>query len=52
MSLLEAKGLPIATWVVNDAYPVKWSIGAFDSMKNEIALETVEFAYSYLQRRT
>jgi hypothetical protein len=31
---------------------VKWSLAGLDAKKNEIALETLEFAYSYSARVT
>jgi len=50
VSLLDEHGLPLAAWHVANAYPVKWQAGGFDSMKNEIAVETVELAYTTLKR--
>ncbi|WP_371170311.1 phage tail protein [Aliiroseovarius sp. 2305UL8-7] len=45
VSLIDANSKVVATWLVTNAYPVKWEIGGFDAMKNELALETVELAY-------
>ncbi|WP_111429167.1 phage tail protein [Rhodobacteraceae bacterium DSL-40] len=50
VSLRDAEGDPVASWSIDRAYPVKWSVGGFDAMKNEIAVETVEFAYNMLKR--
>lgn len=50
--LLNAQSLPIAVWDAANAYPVKWTIGAFDAEENKIAVETIELAYSTLTRRT
>lgn len=50
VSLLNASAQPVRTWVFNNAYPVKWNVGDFESKKNEIAIETIEFAYTYSQR--
>jgi phage tail-like protein len=50
ISLLDETGAPIATWYADDAYPVKWTIGGFDAMKNEIAIETLEMAFTELRR--
>jgi phage tail-like protein len=50
VSLLNANAQPIRMWVFNNAYPVKWSVGDFESKKNDLAIETIEFAYTYSQR--
>jgi phage tail-like protein len=50
ISLCDADGKPVASWNVANAWPVKWQIGGFDAMKNEIAMETVELAYTTLKR--
>ena len=50
VSLCDAEGEPVASWSVDRAYPVKWSVGGFDAMKNELAIETMELAYHSLKR--
>ena len=50
VSLADAEGDPVASWSIDRAYPVKWSVGGFDAMKNELAIETMEFAYHSLKR--
>lgn len=40
----------IARWEIGNAYPVKWSVGDFDAMRNEVAIETIELAYNTAQR--
>jgi len=50
INLCNAKGLPCASWVCDRAYPVKWQVSGFDAMKNEMAIETIEFAYHSLVR--
>ena len=50
LSLLNAAGTPLATWLFLDAYPVKWSMSAFKSQENALAIETLEFAFSNFQR--
>ncbi|MCG8474437.1 MAG: phage tail protein [Cytophagales bacterium] len=37
----------LALWRVLNARPVKWSVSDFDSMKNELAIESLEFAYTH-----
>lgn len=41
---------PIRSWSIVKAYPIKWNVESFDSMKNEIALETIELVYHGLTR--
>jgi phage tail-like protein len=38
-------------WTFFNAWPVKWSLGGLDAQKNEIAMETLEFAYTYSARQ-
>jgi len=38
---------PLKTWNFVNAYPVKWSLGALNSMESAITVENIEFAYSY-----
>ena len=45
------KNQVLRAWQFNDAYPVQWSVDAFNSTKNEVAIETIAFAYSYAKRR-
>jgi len=37
-------------WNFCNAWPVKWSVAGPDAQKNTIALETLEFIYSYSTR--
>jgi len=50
VSLLDTGGSPLITWNVKDAWPVKWNVDGFKAMENKIALESLEFAYSYFTR--
>jgi phage tail-like protein len=50
VSLLDGQGNPLLVWSFANAWPVKWSVAGLDSKKNEIALETLEFSYSYCTR--
>lgn len=50
VSLLNQMRIPVASWSVGNAFPVKWSVGNFDAMKNELAIETIELAYTTLKR--
>jgi phage tail-like protein len=44
--LLDQDGAPLRLWSVRNAYPVKWSVEAFHSMRNEVAIERIELAYA------
>lgn len=50
VDLLNTENKIISSWSFTKAYPIKWSIPNFDAMKNEIALESVNFAYVTLKR--
>lgn len=50
VSLLNAKGQSSRMWVFHDAYPIKWQVEGFSAKKNEIAIETIEFAFTYSER--
>lgn len=50
VTLLGANGEPLCGWLLTDVYPVKWDIASFDSKKNEVAIETIEFAYNRINR--
>lgn len=52
VSLLNENGKPLLVWTFSNAWPVKWSLAGLDSKKNEVALETLEFSYSYSTRAT
>lgn len=49
--LLEASRKPLKSWSFTNAWPVKWSVSDLNSMNNEIAIETIEFAYNNFQSR-
>jgi len=40
---------PVAGWICQQAYPVKWAVSDLDGSKNEVVIETMELAYSRLQ---
>jgi phage tail-like protein len=48
--LLNEKGSPLAVWNFKRAWPVKWSMDAFNATENKLAIEKLEFAYSYFER--
>ena len=48
--LLDEKKVPRRAWMFANAFPVKWQVDAFNSVKNEVAIETIEFTYNYFKR--
>lgn len=50
VSLLNEEGNELAGWEFHNAYPIKWEVSDLNSMKNEIAVETIELAFSYMTR--
>jgi len=50
VKLLDEKGDPLRAWSFGQAYPVKWEVEAFSSTKNQVAIESVELAYTYSYR--
>jgi len=47
VTLLNNTDQPAMQWTFYNAYPVKWSLSAFDSMKNDFMVETIELVYTY-----
>jgi len=50
VSLLDADGNKLSSWYLSNLYPVKWQLSAMESKKNELAIETIEFAYNTITR--
>ncbi len=48
--LLGSVPVPVAGYLVFDAYPTKWDMDALNSTSNEALQETFEFAYRDIQR--
>ena len=51
VSLLDRNGKPMMTWALANAWPVKWSVAAFDASKSSVAMETIELAYTTMERK-
>lgn len=51
VNLLGENSDPLRSWLLTGAYPVKWDMVPFAANKNEIAVETMEFSYTKLQRK-
>ncbi len=50
VTLLDENHEPLESWSFINAYPVKWSVSAFNSTQNEVAVETIELSYQYFRR--
>lgn len=48
--LLNESSDPIASWKCTNAFPKKWSLSMLDSLKSELATETIELAYAGIER--
>lgn len=44
--LLNENRLPARGWFFANAYPVSWKMDPFNSTKNEVAIEEIEFSYN------
>jgi phage tail-like protein len=42
--------IPLVAWNFDRAWPVRWVTGPFDSQKNEVLTEVLEFSYSTVTR--
>ncbi|MCG8700597.1 MAG: phage tail protein [Bacteroidales bacterium] len=48
--LMDEQGSPLRGWTFSNAFPKVWEVGNFDSLKNEVAIETIELEYQFLER--
>lgn len=48
--LLNAADIPVASWLFQDAYPLKWSESDLDATQSAIVIETMELTYGRMQR--
>lgn len=39
----------VRSWMVQNAYPVKWSVSNLNAMENKIAIESVELAFEFIE---
>ena len=47
--LLNASDLPVASWLFQETYPLKWSVSDLDANQSSVAIDTMELAYARLQ---
>jgi phage tail-like protein len=48
--LLGVNRTPLVAWNIYRAWPVRWVTGPFDSQKNEVLTEVLEFSYASITR--
>jgi phage tail-like protein len=49
ISLLNEVHVPLMTWNVVNAFPVKWSVSDLNAEQSSIAIETLELQYQYFK---
>lgn len=42
---LNENDIPVSAWLLNSAYPVKWSVSDFDASANSVVIDKLELAY-------
>ena len=50
--LLGSDNQPRFSWNVSRAWPVRWDWGSLNSTRNEVMIESIEFAHSGIQRHS
>ena len=48
ITMIDRRGVRIASWKFFNGFPVKWEGPEFDATKNELAIETIEIAHEGL----
>lgn len=49
VTLLGEDGAPLAGWMFMKAYPVRWSTSDLDASNEQLAIDTIELAYTSMQ---
>lgn len=47
ISLLNDQHLPLMSWNIVNAYPIKWSVSEMNAERSELAIESIELKYQY-----
>jgi phage tail-like protein len=50
VTLLNEEGVPLVAWVFVNAWPKRWEVTGLESMRNDVAVESLEFSYNYFER--
>ncbi len=48
--LMNGDRVPVRVWMFRGAYPCSWKVDAFNSTKNEVAIETIELRHKGVYR--
>jgi len=46
LSVLSENALPINSWLISDAYPVRWSLSGLEAEQSGVLIEEMELTYS------
>ncbi|KAA3614062.1 MAG: phage tail protein [Calditrichaeota bacterium] len=49
ITLLDRTSIPAASWLLMNAFPVKWHVSDLDANANEVVIETMELSYQRMQ---
>ena len=52
VSLLDKDGLILIEWTFHNAYPITYSFSDLRSEENSVAMETIEFAYTFFKQKS
>lgn len=47
--LLNVENHPIAAWLFQDTYPLRWAVSDLDANQNAVVIDTMELAYTRFQ---
>jgi len=47
VSLLNAEHLPVSSWYIANAYPIKYDISAFNAEQGQVVIESMTLRYEY-----
>lgn len=47
--LFSESGIPLGTWMFENAYPVKWSVSDLDAQNSSVLIDSMEIAYTRFQ---
>lgn len=52
ITALNIKGKTASAWLIENAFPVRWSVSDLDAKSNEVIVDTLEFTYNTLKSIT
>lgn len=52
VTLLNEEHMPLTTWKIVHAYPIRWEVEEFNSMDSKLVAETIELTYNYFTTTT